>query len=312
MKAFISYSHQDKKYLDILHKHLAQLKRDGLLSTWTDQEIDVGNSLNSSIDSALQSSALFIALISPDYISSNYCYEKEFQAALKLHDDKKIIIIPIIVEPCEWLSTPFKKFMAAPKDGKAVSTWDNPNTAFLDVVLSIRRLLTNSVLQDISIRETLEPSRNYRVQKDFDSIEKIEFAEKSFGEVKNFLKRFVNEIIQLDNIKSRLISDNEQEFSCLLVNRNKIATEAHMLVNLKNGTDSFSRSSLKEKNITYSIANINRSNNNAVKAFVLDKDEYRLFWTEGNIFRSSNVKEFTSRDIANTIWNEALETIGIF
>src|SRR6476620_9992146 len=101
MKAFISYSHQDSAMLEILHKHLAQLKRDGILSTWTDQEINPGGNLTTTINQALNSSNIFLALLSPDYIASRYCYEKEFATALEMEAQGNIIIIPIIVEPCD-------------------------------------------------------------------------------------------------------------------------------------------------------------------------------------------------------------------
>ncbi len=75
MKAFISYSHQDSQMLDILHKHLAQLQREGVITTWTDREILGGQKLNSTISNELSHAELFVALLSPDYIASNYCYE---------------------------------------------------------------------------------------------------------------------------------------------------------------------------------------------------------------------------------------------
>ena len=117
MKAFISYSHNGSLMLEMFHKHLAQLKRDGTLTTWTDQQIPSGSKLDQSISSELSTSNLFIALLSPDYISSKYCYEKEFQKALEMLSEGKIIIIPIIIEVCDWLSTPFKEFKALPRDG---------------------------------------------------------------------------------------------------------------------------------------------------------------------------------------------------
>jgi hypothetical protein len=39
MKAFISYSHKDSNYLERLKVHLTQMKRDGLITDWTDEEI---------------------------------------------------------------------------------------------------------------------------------------------------------------------------------------------------------------------------------------------------------------------------------
>ena len=84
MKIFISYSHADEQWLHILHKHLAQLQRDNIVSSWTDEQIMAGEKLNQKISNSLNSSDIFLALLSPDYIDSNSCYEKEFEKALEL------------------------------------------------------------------------------------------------------------------------------------------------------------------------------------------------------------------------------------
>jgi len=39
--------------LGMLHKHLMQLKREGLISTWTDEEIHAGGKVNQNISNAL-------------------------------------------------------------------------------------------------------------------------------------------------------------------------------------------------------------------------------------------------------------------
>ena len=87
MKAFISYSHKDESYLERLKVHLTQMKRDDLINDWTDKEIHAGESLDNVINDALSSSDLFLALISPDYIASNYCYDKEFEVAQKMQNE---------------------------------------------------------------------------------------------------------------------------------------------------------------------------------------------------------------------------------
>ncbi|RZL57484.1 MAG: toll/interleukin-1 receptor domain-containing protein, partial [Pedobacter sp.] len=92
MKAFISYTHADSAILDKLHTHLAQLKREGLLKSWTDREIKAGGLLNQQIEANLLESNLFLALLSPEYIASNYCYEIEFEKAIELNKQNKLII----------------------------------------------------------------------------------------------------------------------------------------------------------------------------------------------------------------------------
>ncbi len=311
MKAFISYSHQDSPMLEILHKHLAQLRRDNVLSTWTDQEITPGGNLTNNINRALDTSDIFLALLSPDYIASGYCYDKEFAAALEMENRGQIIIVPIILEPCDWLNTPFSVFKAIPKDGKPVSTWDNKNTAFLDVIQNIRRLTSSG--SDNPIAEsgitTNEPSfsRNYRIKKDFDSIQKIEFASKSFNEVKEYLKRYLDEISSLENIKSMILSDTTEVFNGILVNRNKINTESKLTLSTTTERTSFNRQAT-DKQINFAI---DKDGYPSKKEFVLSFDDYHLFWAENNSYSSIGPKELSPKDIADIIWDAWLESVGI-
>lgn len=313
MKAFISYSHRDSEMLDMLHKHLAQLQRDDIISSWTDRDILAGSSVDQNIFSILEASDLFIALLSPDYIASKYCYEKEFQKALEMQEEGNLVIVPIILEPCDWLSTPFKEFKALPKDAKEISAWENKNTAFLDVIQNIRKLVKlPDINQDLQIQSkelSIPVSRNYRVQRDFDSIEKIEFLEKSFHEINEYLKRYIEEILQIDNIKVRILIDTKQEFECLLVNRNKIATESQLKLSIASDKTTFYNSRPTEEQIGYSITNNSRPSE---KNFTLVYDEYHLFWTMANSYSGSrNKNELGVKDISDMIWNEWLESVGI-
>jgi len=313
MKAFISYSHNDSFMLESLHKHLAQLKRDGLLETWTDEQILAGNSLDNSISSSLESASLFLALLSPDYLASNYCYEKEFKTAVQMQEDGKLLIVPIILEPCDWHNTPFRKLKALPKDGKAISSWDNRNMAFLDVAQQLRKLIANEITVPEFGRSqpaVLPSSRNYKIKKDFDSIQKIDFAEETFKSVKDYTKRFLEETKLLDNIGCRLVSESDTHVEVLIVNRNKINTESTLRISTQPQQGGFNMH-VNEQQINYSIGTTsNRSSQG--KLFVLSADDYHLFWSESSLFGgSSDKKVMEAKEIADMIWDELLESVGI-
>ena len=126
-KAFISYSHLDEKALERLHTHLATLRRDGQLTAWYDRKILAGGMIDNEVASNLSDSELFLALVSPDFLASNYCYEREMEIALKRHDEGSLRVVPIILEACDWKSTPLGKLKIIPKDGKRLDVrrgWD--------------------------------------------------------------------------------------------------------------------------------------------------------------------------------------------
>jgi len=228
-----------------------------------------------------------------------------------MEESGKIIIVPIILEPCDWLSTPFSAFKAIPRDGKAVSTWDNKNTAFLDVIQNIRRLTTsglnNTIVQSISPNSETQSSRNYRIKKDFDSIQKIEYASKSFIEVKDYLKRYLDEIGSLENIKSMILSDTADGFDSILVNRNKINTESKLTLSTLAERTSFNRL-VADKQINFTI---DKDGYPSKKEFALSFDDYHLFWSENSSYSFIGSKELSTKDMADIIWDMWLESVGI-
>lgn len=315
MKAFISYSHADQRFLDRLHVHLKQLQRDSLISTWTDKDILAGGKLDNEISQSLQNSQLFIALLSPDYISSNYCYEKEFQEALRMQQEDNLTIIPIVVEDCDWLNTPFKQFKALPKDGKPVSQWSNENTAFLNVIQEIRNLLSTSSLITAkpSKKQKVNSPKNYKIKKTFDSIQKLEFQEKTFKEVENYIEENILELESLDNIYAKITSKESKSFEAVLVNRNMIDMESTLTIDIDNNKNRLYQSlHSSEQGLNIIIGKSNGSRKEF--SYSLSFDEYDLFW-KINHFQTYGFNNETgkssSKQIAEEIWEAWLSEVGI-
>ena len=311
MKAFISYSHQDEQYLDLLHRHLVQLKRDGLINTWTDQDILAGQELNDTIISALEDSQLFLALISPDYINSNYCYEKEFEIAQKMQKQNKITIIPIVLEPCDWLSTPFKEYKGLPKDGKPVSDWSNKNTAMLDVIQNIRNLISG---YPIDVKPTTQgkskstlPS-NYKIKKEFDSLQKMDFQAEGFTSLKKTLTENLKEIEVIENIKTRVLSDTDEQFIATIVNRNMVQTESK--ITISKGDDS-PMAQMMANSSQYRLSFQFDDRRGNILGYSVTWDDFDLFWVREVDFFRREKEKVSLDDIANEIWVDWLEKVGI-
>ncbi|APG49016.1 toll/interleukin-1 receptor domain-containing protein [Phaeobacter porticola] len=142
MRAFISYSHHDKAALDRLHVHLKNLTREGQIETWYDRDILAGSELDSEIEREMEAANLFLLMISPDFIASDYCVEREMKRALERHAAGSARVVPIIVEECDWKAMgELRLLKAVPTDGKAISGWANPNTAYLNVVQELCRII---------------------------------------------------------------------------------------------------------------------------------------------------------------------------
>lgn len=143
MRAFISYSHKDANLLTQLHEHLAALRRQGLLDTWTDREICAGDVIDDHVSAEIEDAELYLLLVSSSFINSNYCFDKEFARALVRQKAGKARIVPVIVRECDWQIPELRQFKALPEDGKAVVSrhWHSMDEGFRNVADGLRSLL---------------------------------------------------------------------------------------------------------------------------------------------------------------------------
>ena len=312
INAFISYSHADEKALERLHKHLAMLQREGSLSAWTDHAILPGTKINPEITKKLRESGIFIALISPDYLASKYCYETEFKSALKLAETGQVRIVAVILEPCDWQSSPFKDFLALPKDGLAVSLWTNQNTAFLDVVTGLRRLLEASTSEPVSTVDKASPNvlqsgKRLRIKQNFDSIQKSEFADKAYETIKNYFNASCQELSSIgDTLKAKFEMMDATAFTCSVVNRAKTrGGEAHITIR-----NSKQRGYFGDINYLYErYAEGNSSNG----SFSVAADDYNMFLTESgmSMMIGGRATNLSPEQVAESLWNEFVKKAGI-
>ncbi|MGB7924220.1 MAG: tetratricopeptide repeat protein, partial [Pyrinomonadaceae bacterium] len=141
IKIFYSYSHKDERLRDKLDNHLALLQRQGLIEDWHDRMIEAGDDWETEINTHLDSARIILLLVSDDFIASDYCYSIEMKRALERHGTEEARVIPIILRPVDWESSPFGKLQALPKGGKPVTKWRNRDEALTNVAQGIRKVI---------------------------------------------------------------------------------------------------------------------------------------------------------------------------
>lgn len=205
---FFSYSHRDEEMRNQLETHLVTLKRQGIIEMWHDRRIGAGRELNGEIDQHLSSADIILLLVSPDFIASDYCYDREMEMAMNRHEQGTARVIPVILEPCDWCDLPFGKLMATPKDGKPVSKYPNRNDAFLEVVLSVKNAAKElgletirSVVRDPAPIDSCESmlvsrsrSSNLRVKQVFSDRDRNRFLSEAFEYMANYFEASLAEL----------------------------------------------------------------------------------------------------------------------
>ncbi len=136
---FYSYAHADEDLRRELEKHLAVLRRGGLIAEWHDRMIDAGDDWKSEIDRNLTTADIVLLLVSADFIASDYCWGEEMTKALERHERGEAQVVPVILRYCRWQSTPLARLQAVPKDAKPIAAWPDRDEALYDVVAAIER-----------------------------------------------------------------------------------------------------------------------------------------------------------------------------
>jgi len=157
-KIFISYSHQDEALCEDLLKHLAQLRREGLIEAWHDRKLTGGQEWAGRIDDHLEAADIILLLISADFLNSDYCNDVELSRALERHREGTARVIPIILRPADWESAPFGKLQGLPKNGQPVTEWPSPDQAFLDVAKGLRRIVEEKTSEPSADKKPAYPA----------------------------------------------------------------------------------------------------------------------------------------------------------
>ena len=140
---FVSYAHEDETLRKKLDVHLSSLARQGIINLWNDRAINAGSEWEAEINQNLQTAQIILLLISADFIASDFCYCKELDKAMARHKAGTACVIPIILRSTDLEGTSFSKLQSLPTDRKPITTWDNQDAAFLNVVQGIRRAIAN-------------------------------------------------------------------------------------------------------------------------------------------------------------------------
>ena len=93
IKVFYSYSHKDINLLESLRKQLCILERNHDIIGWHDREISAGTPWEPEILEQLKAADIILLLISSDFLSSDFCLDKEMELALKRHEEGSARVI---------------------------------------------------------------------------------------------------------------------------------------------------------------------------------------------------------------------------
>jgi hypothetical protein len=97
MPYFISYSHQDKDFVDKLAIGLALKRRHVWVDRW---ELKVGDSILSKVQEALTDASGLIIVLSKASVTSEWCKKELTAGLLRELEEKHVVVLPVLLEDC--------------------------------------------------------------------------------------------------------------------------------------------------------------------------------------------------------------------
>jgi predicted ATPase len=141
VKVFFSYSHEDISLRKRLGQHLANLKRQRLITLWHDRAIIAGEEWQDEIHENLETADVILLLISASFMDSDYCSGIEVVRAMERHAERHARVIPVLLKPCDWEGAPFSKLQALPNGEIPIIKWRPQDDGLCNVAKGIRQVV---------------------------------------------------------------------------------------------------------------------------------------------------------------------------
>ena len=229
---------------------------------------------------------------------------------MEQHDANEARVIPVILRHCDWLSAPFGKLMAAPRDGKPVTSWPDRDETLADVSKQNRKAV-EAVLDtgpasrlstvvpatqrapSSSLINSLPRSSNLRLKKEYTEQDRDEFLSSSFEYVCKFFDGSIHAVGERNpDVTGRFERIQSRRMAALLYRGGKKIAECSVRV------DGFSR----ENGIVFSYdASVHQGSFNEL--LNVKADEQSLFLTMmGMSFNGDRDRQLTQEGAAEFLW----------
>ena len=98
MPVFISYSHENKEFVDQLAMQLVQQNVHIWLDRW---ELSLGDSIIDKVQDAADGASALLVILSNASVASEWCKKELSAGLLRELEEKRVVVMPVLLEDCE-------------------------------------------------------------------------------------------------------------------------------------------------------------------------------------------------------------------
>ena len=109
-QVFVSYSHQDKEWLERLLTSIDPLVRNQTIQVVWDGQITPGQEWLAKIREDLNSARVAVLLVSPNFLASQFILNVELPAILDRTKSGGVVPFWCLVRDCMWKETPLERY----------------------------------------------------------------------------------------------------------------------------------------------------------------------------------------------------------
>jgi YesN/AraC family two-component response regulator len=137
---FISYSHQDQKWLDKFTPHLKVLADNKQLTIWDDRKIKSGAKWRDEIQKALSTAKVALLLVTPDFLASEFIKNVELPELFSAAEKRGLTILWVAVMPSMYEVTYISEFQSTNEPSKPLANL-TPAKARQEIVQICKKVL---------------------------------------------------------------------------------------------------------------------------------------------------------------------------
>jgi len=143
---FFSYAREDEDSRKTLAQKLAYLETQGIATLWSDRKIPAGQVWEPELETKLNEAKIVLFLMTANFFASTFIKNQEMPRSIRNYNSQSTVCIPILLEDCDWMFTPYTALQTIPTDPadghlKPVTLWKYTDSAYKTIQMKIRQIL---------------------------------------------------------------------------------------------------------------------------------------------------------------------------
>lgn len=118
-RVFVSYCHDDIKWLEAIRGQLRVLEAEGLIDIYEDTKLEAGEAWYERLHQEMQSAKIALLLVSASFLTSRFIRNEEVPRLFEKHAAGGMVLYPLLVRPCPFEHVPWlARLQLRPQDSR--------------------------------------------------------------------------------------------------------------------------------------------------------------------------------------------------